>query len=168
MGYFSWKYCDSRGRMIIGKHKNSYLLVPEEFGGGHIVESCYDGYGHIGINDVYEIVADWNRKNLTKDAIRAPKREQWDPTPKGQEWYEKAIKRYEFQCQRIQDFANGKPDSYMSKKYGYDWKREIGIDIACYDEDNARLKYPIKIAENEDSVYEKCRPSKDDPKQGCY
>ena len=168
MGCFSWKYCDSKGRMICGKYKNSYLLIPEEFGGGHLIESCYDGYGHIGIVAIYDAVADWNRKYLTTDMIEVPNRNLWGDTPEGQQWYERAMKKYQVQCNRLLDYVRGKSDAYMVKKYGNDWKREIGIDIACYDEDNKKLKYPIKIAEKEDSVYEQCRYSKRDPMQGCY
>lgn len=168
MGIFSWKYCDSEGRMIVGKCKNSYLLIPSEFGGGHLVESCYDGYGHIGTTDVYEIVANWNQAYLTTDFIQAPQRSLWDSSLEGQKYYEAAMRRYLYQSFRLRDFIEGKSKQYMDKKYGKDWKREIGIDIACYDEDNKKLKYPIKIAEKEDSVYEKCSPSESDPEQGCY
>lgn len=168
MGCFSWKYCDSKNRMICGKQKNSYLLIPAEFGGGHIVETYYDGYGHIGCVDVYEAVADWNRKYLTEEMINVPDRRSWDDTHEGQERYVRAIMKYHYRRRRLMDFHNGKSGTVMRKKYGEDWKREIGIDIACEDKDNARLKYPIKIAEKEDSVYEKCRYSKGDPMQGCY
>ncbi len=44
--------------------------------------------------------------------------------------------------------------------------RLIGIRIACYDEDNAKLKYPIKITHDPLAVYEDCKPSLSDPWQG--
>lgn len=46
-----------------------------------------------------------------------------------------------------------------------DW-REIGIDIACYDKDNATLLYPIKITYDKTAVYEACAFSWTDPNQG--
>lgn len=46
--------------------------------------------------------------------------------------------------------------------------RMIGINIACYDEENAKLKYPIKIVENKDLKYEEVAPSKNDPEQGFF
>jgi hypothetical protein len=54
----------------------------------------------------------------------------------------------------------------MKEKYGEDYKRSIGIDIACYNDQNAALKYPIKIAERKNSVYETCEPSLSDSDQG--
>lgn len=45
--------------------------------------------------------------------------------------------------------------------------RNIGIDIACYDEDNASLPYPIKITSKKTGIcYEELPPSKWDPEQG--
>ena len=46
-----------------------------------------------------------------------------------------------------------------------DW-RWIGIELACYDEDNAALPYPIKITYDVNAVYEYCAPSLSDPNQG--
>ena len=47
-----------------------------------------------------------------------------------------------------------------------DADRNIGIDLACYDEDNFSLRYPIKITHDPDAVYEDCDPSPSDPNQG--
>lgn len=66
---------------------------------------------------------------------------------------------------RNKDFANNVPDNVMKEKYGRNYLREIGIDIACYDEDNAVLKYPIKITTKE-MEYEDVKPSLSDPNQG--
>lgn len=49
-----------------------------------------------------------------------------------------------------------------------DEDRSVGIDIACYDEQNFRLKYPIKIAESPDLSYEDLEPSIGDPMQGYF
>ena len=48
-----------------------------------------------------------------------------------------------------------------------DHDRSIGINIACYDEDNAKLKYPIKITENV-MLYEHARASNECPYQGFF
>ena len=45
--------------------------------------------------------------------------------------------------------------------------RGVGIDIACYNEDNAALPYPIKITRKMRGVhYEDLPASKNDPEQG--
>jgi hypothetical protein len=43
--------------------------------------------------------------------------------------------------------------------------RYLGIDIACYDEDNASLPFPIKIT-TAPYNYEDMGPSESDPNQG--
>ena len=57
-------------------------------------------------------------------------------------------------------------DAEMREKYSDDYKRIIGIDIACYDEQNASLPYPIKIVHNGNIPYEQALPSMSDPDQG--
>lgn len=115
MGFFSWMTCDTR-RSIANRYSSRktfpvYVLIPKEFGGGHLMESDYEGYGVFGGEDVYALVALWNRGV-------------------------------------------------------YD--RSLGVDIACYDRQNARLKYPIKIAESPDAVYENEEPSVGCPYQGYF
>lgn len=168
MGVYSWKYCDSRGRMICGKNKPSYLLIPKEFGGGHYVAAVYDGYGRIGNAVIYEKVAEWNKDYLSKDNISVPDRDHYDASVEGDWAYMKEMDRYYDSIDRLDWFISGMSHKYMVERFGEDYLRLIGIDIACNDEDNARLKYPIKIAENSNSVYENCRMSFKDPMQGCY
>lgn len=171
MGCYSWKYCDCPNeRMICGMVKDSYLLIPLPFGGGHVLERCYNGYGRMGIYDIYELAAEWNRTWIMESFFPKPEREDYGDDEDGRKYYESAIKAYEWKCRRLHDYnsRNGRSDAYMTAKYGTDWKREIGIDIACCDEDNARLKFPIKIAAYSSSVYEDCGPSARDPLQGCY
>ena len=116
MGQFSWLDCKTGEQVLDDVERDVYLLIPKEFGGGHIKETCYDGYGRFGGRDVYALVAAWN-----------------------------------------------KPD----KVTGNDEEdRLVGIEIACYDEDNRALKYPIKITHDASAIYEYCQPSDGDPNQG--
>lgn len=116
MGQFSWLDCKDKSQIVNDRLENVYLLVPKKFGGGHILETCYDGYGRFCYQDVYALVAEWN----------CPKR------------------------------CNGETEH----------DRIIGIEIACYDEDNAKLKYPIKITHDSTAIYEDCEYSPADPAQG--
>ena len=47
-----------------------------------------------------------------------------------------------------------------------DHDRRIGISIACYDEDNAGLEFPIKIVEDVNLLYGDVKPSPGCPNQG--
>ena len=193
MGQFSWIYSDTHKQLLDDIYADTYLLVPKPFQekyGKAIYEGCYDGYGNFGRYDVYELVALWNRENLPSEtrALRLPKVEEYGglfdsekeelrkkgateeeikkaDAEKQQEYCDKAILRYKKALLRNKDFANNVPDNVMKEKYGRNYLREIGIDIACYDEDNAVLKYPIKITTKE-MEYEEVAPSLSDPNQG--
>ena len=196
MGVFSWNDCTVKGR---GKRKTImlgtgpvYVLIPKEFGGGHIIEHYYDGYGDFGGHDIYDLVADWNKglyHDFSKFQTPTPKEdffgfydfEKEEMLQKGmteqeikdaeekeiQEKYEKNLKYYQLEKAVFEDFMNGLTDAELSEKYsGYE-KREIGIAIAC-DTNNFKLKYPIKITYDKDAVYEDCRASSMAANQGCY
>lgn len=60
MGQFSWLDCKTREQVLDDVERDVFVLIPQEFGGGHLKESCYDGYGHFGGRDVYALVAGWN------------------------------------------------------------------------------------------------------------
>lgn len=61
MGQFSWLDCKTQEQVLDDVCRDVYVLVPKEFGGGHIKETCYDGYGRFGGRDVYALVAQWNK-----------------------------------------------------------------------------------------------------------
>lgn len=198
MGCFSWLDCKRQSKRkadrAIRIGDKAYLLIPKEFSekyGAHIEESCYDGYGHFGGYDVYEVVALLNRehigvenlgpkpnlnqfgglwnfeieelkkKGLSEDEIKV------EDKKARQTYYDRAVKGRKVSENRLKDFINGVDDAAMLEKYGQDYLRLIGIDIACYDDQNNALEYPIKITHDEYAVYEKCNPSDGDPNQGC-
>jgi len=145
MGQFSWLDCKTGEQVLDNVPRNVYVLVPKEFGGGHITETCYDGYGRFDGKDIYDLVVDWNIKDLPRIL------ENKDRFLSG--WVEK----YEDDFKRL---ADGKELADGLKK------RTLGIAIACYDEDNAFLRYPIKITHDPNATYEHCNPSLSDPDQG--
>lgn len=116
MGQFSWLDCKDGSQVLDDVWEDVYLLIPKDFGGGHIEEHFYDGYGRFGGRDVYALVAQWN-------------------------------------C----------PDCCINEDEA---DRFVGIQIACYDEQNEKLRYPIKITHDPNAVYEDCKPSPNDPHQG--
>ena len=152
MGQFSWLDCKSEKQIVDGAHRLVYVLVPKEFGGGHIIEDCYDGYGNFGHHDIYDLVADWN-KQMIPEIIRKAKIGKWH------------CYISENELTVMDNFLNDRPlDTGLSGSHPE--KRDIGIKMACYDEDNFRLDYPIKITHDSYAVYENCSPSKSDPNQG--
>ena len=191
MGCFSWLDCVTQKAIRMGE--KCYVLVPKEFGGGVIEENSYDCYGRFGLYDIYDLVADWNKESVTSAALREkPGLEDlkkygglysftkeellnegyteeevdfFDKASHAESWA-RGMKRCEASIRRLHDFKI-LSDEEMRKKYGNDFKRIIGIDIACYDEQNAALKFPIKIS-HEPAVYENCNPSDGDPNQGFF
>ena len=194
MGCFSWIYCDTNKPLKIGK--SARLLIPATFNngnkGGSIYESAYDGYGNFGGRDVYDLVAEWNREFLSEDMLeKEPKLENFGGLyrfeidkyresgmseeeinmrnlAQKEKYYRAALQRRQVSIDRLTDYRNGMSDNKMEEKYGKYWKRELGIDIACYDDQNAALPYPIKIAAKLGSIYETQPASKGDPNQGCF
>ena len=159
MGQFSWLDCKDNTQILDDVTRDVFVLVPAEFGGGHIKETCYDGYGHFGGLDIYDLVAEWNREDIASNpkhkyyGVDSLKDETKYHTVDGFEWFE-AYSDLSLTADDVEDM-------------GFEW-RCIGIDLACYDVDNAGLKYPIKITHDAAAVYEDCQPSKGDPNQGWY
>ena len=192
MGCFSWLDCETNEQIKMAKVRDVFVLVPRDFGGGSIKEISYDGYGNFGGCDIYELVADWNKNDLdgkTFTELKPPVRSDysglwaWEVLDlkksgksneeiaaineaKRDEQFSRALRYYEYQKSLVRDFS-ALSDDDMIEKYGDEYKRELGILIACYDEDNASLKYPIKITYDANAVYEDCKPSLGDPNQGC-
>lgn len=146
MGQFSWMdCCDTKRQILDDVYENVYLLIPKEFGGGHILEECYEGYGEFCGLDVYDLVAEWNRLSIP-EIIRRIENGHWKCSASNED------------IVMMRSFYHGAPFNCPL--------RHIGIIIACYDEDNAVLEYPIKITHDQNAVYEECDPSPSDPNQG--
>lgn len=193
MGQFSWFYSDTKHQLLDDVYADTYLLVPKPFQekyGKAIHETCYDGYGHFGGYDIYELVALWNRDYLPKttSVVQEPKLENYGglydfekenlrsrsyteeeiktaDQNERTKFYNMALETYKTNLQMMDDFSSGVSNSEMQKRYGTNYLRSIGINIACYDDDNKVLKYPIKITTKE-MEYEDAEPSMSDPEQG--
>lgn len=193
MGQFSWLDCITRKAIKDNTVKDVYVLVPKEFQdkfGKRIKENCYNGYGYFGGFDIYCLVAFWNRLHLSIDMLMPePKLENFGglythekKILKEQGFSNSEIKQKDLETRKkyyklaidrrarikalLDQYKNGDSDKKLAKEYGDDWQREIGIAIACYDEQNAKLPYPIKITYDATAIYEDCGPSDSDPNQG--
>lgn len=147
MGQFSWIYSDTNKQLLDDVYAETYLLVPKQFQeryGKAIYEDCYGGYGDFGEYDVYNLIAEWN-KEIIPEIINKIKEGKWK------------CNTCEKDIENLQAYYEGKEiDCEL---------RYLGIIMACYDEDNATLKYPIKITTKE-MGYEDVSPSLSDPYQG--
>lgn len=175
MGCFSWMFADKNNEKSLKIYHTGYLLTPDNKA---LKAECYDGYGEFDGQDAYDLVADWNREYLSQhpeflipqhgDIYKGQTGEWIKPTPKRVDefvWYpyyaNLSLSRDEVVSQVLAD-----PDApYGTSLYEY---RFIGIDIACYDDQNAALPYPIKIVRNGRVKYNEVPPSNSDPNQGCY
>ena len=147
MGQFSWIYSDTKKAVLDGVPADTYLLVPKPFQekyGKAIYESCYDGYGNFGGYDVYDLIPEWNR-DMVPEIIRRIRQGEWECSVDDEE------------ISDLQNYYEGKPITCNL--------RHLGIILACYNEDNFKLKYPIKITTKE-LDYDSVAPSKSDPNQG--
>jgi len=145
MGQFSWLDCKTREQIVDNKKRDVYVLVPKEFGGGHIKEECYDGYGNFGGYDIYDLLPEWN-KEFIPIMLAYVEKGRW------------TCRLDEDDIQNLKAFYEGKEITCP--------KRYLGVLMGCYDDDNRKLFYPIKITHNKYVTYECCEPSLSDPNQG--
>lgn len=147
MGQFSWIYSDTNKQLIDNRFADTYLLVPKPFQnkyGKAIYEECYDGYGRFDRYDVYDLVPEWNKEMIPEIVSRIVRGI----------WHCKTSER---DITNLRNYYEGKPiDCEL---------RWLGIIMACYDDDNFALKYPIKITTKE-MEYDDVKPSRSDPNQG--
>lgn len=147
MGQFSWIYSDTNKQVVDDKKADTFLLVPKTFQhkyGKAIHEDCYDGYGNFGGHDVYDLVLEWN-KDMIPEIIRRIRKGTWKCSVN------------ENDIINLQNYYDGKEITCELR-----W---LGIIMACYDEDNFALEYPIKITSKE-MDYEEVFASETDPNQG--
>ena len=159
MGCFSWMFADrgNQERLRIGSR--GYVACPD---GRYIETSSYGGYGCFNGHDVYELVVEWNRAKLKE--ILADRKIQTSVCEKPFYMTEKFVESLMESDERAQEYINDRvnPDSYLIT----DWKRNLGIYLACYDKDNESLPFPIKITKSTDYSYEELPASEGDPDQG--
>lgn len=154
MGCFSWIYSDTGRPLLAGK--KAYLVLPGEE--GYIEEPRYDCYGHFGGFDIYDLVAQWNRHYLSSHP---------EHYLKGKQKEISQIKWYPYYADL--NIPNEKLASILKAEnvYKYFKYREIGIEIACEDADNASLPFPIKICQYKcNADYNKLAASLGDIGQG--
>ena len=154
MGQFSWMYADTNNEKALLEGGTAYVPLPN---GETIEESCYDGYGRFGGQDIYDLVADWNREYLA----RHPEFE--IPGEFGREPLR--VDRYGW-YKHYADLSLSREE--VVKRAGLYEYRHIGIDIACYDDQNNALPFPIKICKNKPApgAYNRLPISWGDPNQG--
>lgn len=155
MGQWSYLDCITQEQVLDFAHRDVYLLVPEKFAdkyGPRIVEHCYDGYGHFGKYDVYEVVAEWNREMIPEIIRRG----------KAGTWYNSIG---EEDIIALEAYYEGKPIPAGLSGFKFE-TRWIGILMSCYDQDNFALEYPVKVTYDPHAVYENCSPSYGDVHQG--
>lgn len=159
MGCFSWMFADTNNTKSLLIGYPGHVACPD---GSFITEQIYDGYGDFDGNDVYELVVDWNRKHL-KDIMEKRKT------------HPSKANKSSFMTDEFINLlmeSDEKAEAYVHKNVSEksylwtDWKRNVGIYLACYDEDNAALPYPIKIVEFTKIPYDELPPSDGDNNQG--
>ena len=167
MGLFSWMFADTDNKENLRIHKEAQVPCPD---GKVIICSSYNGYGSFGGHDIYELVANWNRKYLASHPEHGiPSK--IDYLKGHPDYKDKRTKVSEMAWYPYYANLSLSPAEVVEQtKSACNWEffeyRQIGIDIACYDEDNEALPYPIKICKNANGGYDSFPASKSDPEQG--
>lgn len=159
-------YADTDNKKALKIGKDSFVICPDDT----VIENHgYNGYGIFGGKDIYELVVDWNRKYLSPKMLRRPHKKSYGSP----ESYERAMKDYNF-WRKVLKYAKDHNDEDCKKLASKgrvrpfrEWKRELGIEIACYDDQNAALPFPIKITRTKNKHYADLPASNGDDDQGC-
>lgn len=171
MGCFSWLFADTDNTQNLRIDRAGYIACPD---GTFIHEQCYEGYGEFNRQDVYELVVRWNRAFIAENPDFL--------LPHIHRFYNGSVKQYRLKdfrwypviadlsipFEQLRDALDKHLRETVSLYRPYSAElRGVGIDIACYNEDNAALPYPIKITRKMRGVHYKDLPaSKRDPEQG--
>lgn len=167
MGSFSWYASDTHRAIRSANPFPVYALQPD---GEPLLEKRYENNGVFCGKDIYELVADWNRKFLAEHPsflvfqygrVRSKDNGAYFPAPPKRvdsfPWYP-----------LYADLTKSRKDIEHELYEGGEvfWQyRHIGIEIACGDDRNTALPFPIKLVEV--SVpYAEAAASKIDPEQG--
>ena len=163
MGCFSWTFADTDNQQKLRLDHRGYLALPD---GNFLCANDYEGFGEFEGRDVYELVVWWNREYIAKNPdaeVKAYSITLHDYAPKKLKdfwWYPV-----------IADLSLTGPEVVRKRKEiekikGLSELRGVGIDIACDDQNNAALPFPIKITKTTKKRYWELPPSKHDPDQG--
>lgn len=149
MGYFTWtdagvknprltKSGDYYRADMVGYDRFCKVICPD---GSEIIEPSYEGYGIFCGKDIYDLVVDWNKDDLEHLFER---KEVLSGTPDywGCELKDIAI-AYQNNDSKLPDIIDSIAKDHPLVRS--EWKRMIGITIACEDNIHKELKYPIKI-----------------------
>ena len=171
MGCFSWLFADTDNTQNLRIDRAGYIACPD---GTFIHEQCYEGYGEFNGQDVYELVVRWNRAFIAEnpDFLLPHIHRFYNGSVKqcrlkDFRWYP-VIADLSIPFEQLRDALDKHLRETVSLYRPYSAElRGVGIDIACYNEDNAVLPYPIKITRKMRGVHYKDLPaSKRDPEQG--
>ncbi len=153
MGSFSWLFADTNNTKNLRANRRGYVACPD---GTFICEPCYETYGIFDGKDVYDLVVDWNRKFIaenpdhllphvhcwTKDGALVRTTYRLKDFP----WYP-VVADLSIPFEDLHDALIAHLKKELGDKFApYRTEiRNIGIDIACYDEDNASLPIPSRL-----------------------
>lgn len=172
MGCFSWMFADEQNQQNLCTGKRAYIFCPDN---SIITEPAYDGVGIFGGKDIYELVADWNRKYLSEHPdfmIPVGSDETYDPNL---QIYISQRKKKISECPWYPFYANlSLTPNEVARKWAESANNQagteyrlIGIDIACYSSQNAALPFPIKVCKRKTGhTYATLPASESDPYDG--
>ena len=125
-----------------------------------IAEHYYDSYGHFGSHDIYDVIVDINKGHLAESLekifnqkIEKIKTNEYNQSEeKLNDWIERETKEYNIYREICKMADNDSDEAKISEKFkelynpfNNEWKRMLGIQLACNEEDNKLLYYPLKI-----------------------
>lgn len=121
-----------------------FLVCPDDT---RILEQAYDGYGLFDGKDAYELVVDWNKQYLMDIFKKLEAARDSSTQERGYKYVKHVAQMF------VDDKSSAEIDNYIASAVAAgliapyirkDWKRHIGIIIACGD-NNINIPFPLKI-----------------------
>lgn len=153
MGYFTWKFADDRRKKLQYGGKG-FIAMPD---GTFVGESRYDGYGMFGDVDAYDAVVDMNKPYLSEIFDALERRRGKDFVGAELRKVAEAYSAGDDETLKTEVEALAERTPYLREE----WKRNVGIAISCWDEDNSALPFPLKITSTDkpNKPYAELKPS---------
>lgn len=144
--------------------------INHEIGRAFLKVEAYDGYGMFGVHDIYEVVVEINKGYLV-ECINKVMDANLDETKTDGYQDEMVRKRklwIEIATKYEADASEGELEELFGTEYYKDspnlwneWKRHLGIFLACYKRDNELLHFPLKVVSSTRKVIYEQLPASD-------
>ena len=151
-------------------YQDSSIVVNRSTGYAFVKENFYDGYGMFGEHDIYEVVVEINKGYLV-ECINKVMDANLDET-KTDGYQDEMVRKRKLWIEIATKYEADASEEELEELFGTEyykdspnlwneWKRHLGIFLACYKRDNELLHFPLKVVSSTRKVIYEQLPASD-------